>query len=248
MDQLTKYVVALTNLYGIVDKDKIVEIYNSQNEEQISTEDVEKFTIKPLKDVIAFEYVCVHKGYFVHEMILYFDEFDMLLREKAGKPYYVPNKEKLLKYTDEFYFEKNEQFETLVHYMKDEFFDGDLKEAEEYCAEIQLICQDGFDPKTIISDFERMDIVFENPEQANEVMLLVRDLANNTRICENNGYTPMELFEKSEKPNLRPLPDEPYLYELPDDTASMVKKTAKKSHPLNSLNHFNFFNHFNNIE
>ncbi|TYB32358.1 MAG: hypothetical protein FXF49_11930 [Flexistipes sinusarabici] len=82
MDQLTKYIVAMTNLYGIVHKDKVVEIYNSQNEEQISTEDLEKFAIKPLKDVIAFESVGVHKGYFVHEMILDFDEFDMLLRKK----------------------------------------------------------------------------------------------------------------------------------------------------------------------
>ncbi len=30
MDQLTKYIVALTNLYGMVHKDKVVEIYNSQ--------------------------------------------------------------------------------------------------------------------------------------------------------------------------------------------------------------------------
>jgi len=198
MDQLTKYIVALTNLYGIVDKDKVVEIYNSQNEDQISTEDVEKFTMKPLKDVIASESVGVHKGYFAHEMILEFDEFDMLLRKKAGKPYYVPDKEKLLKYTNEFYFEKNEQFKELVNYVKDEFFEGDIRDAEDFCAEIQLICQDGFDLKTVMHNFERMDIVFEGPEQIDKVMQLVRDLANNTRMRENNGFTPREVLRKFE--------------------------------------------------
>lgn len=36
MDQIKKYIVALTNLYGIVPIDKVVEIYNMQNEDQIS--------------------------------------------------------------------------------------------------------------------------------------------------------------------------------------------------------------------
>lgn len=34
------------------------------------------------------------------------------------------------------------------------------------------------------------------------------ELANNTRTWENNGHTPNEIFEKYEKPNLRPLPAE----------------------------------------
>ena len=33
---------------------------------------------------------------------------------------------------------------------------------------------------------------------------------NNIRIWENNGHTPHEIFEKFEKPNLRPLPDKPF--------------------------------------
>ncbi|TYB32359.1 MAG: nucleic acid-binding protein, partial [Flexistipes sinusarabici] len=107
--------------------------------------------------------------------------------------------------------------------MKNEFFEGDVKDAEDFCAEIQLICQDGFDLKAVMHNFERMEIVFESPEQVDEVMQLVRDLANNTRMRENNGYTPKEIFEKFEKPNLKPLPDEPYLYDEPD-TANTKKK------------------------
>jgi hypothetical protein len=36
MNQLTKYIIALSHLYGVVHKDKVVEIYNSQNEVIIS--------------------------------------------------------------------------------------------------------------------------------------------------------------------------------------------------------------------
>jgi preprotein translocase subunit SecA len=33
------------------------------------------------------------------------------------------------------------------------------------------------------------------------------------RLWENNGHTPNEIFEKFEKPNLRPLPDEPFEFD-----------------------------------
>lgn len=35
MNLETKYIVALTNLYGIVHPDKVIEIYNMQNEGNI---------------------------------------------------------------------------------------------------------------------------------------------------------------------------------------------------------------------
>jgi len=37
--------------------------------------------------------------------MLEFDEFDMELEQRKGKPYYVPEKEELLKYRDNLYFE-----------------------------------------------------------------------------------------------------------------------------------------------
>ena len=47
------------------------------------------------------------------------------------------------------------------------------------------------------------NISFESEGQVSEVMQLVMDLANNTRLWENNGHTTNEIFEKYEKPNLR---------------------------------------------
>lgn len=47
------------------------------------------------------------------------------------------------------------------------------------------------------------------------------ELANNTRIWENNGHTPNEIFEKYEKPHLRPLPDKPFKFR---SNESVIKK------------------------
>ena len=38
---LEEYIIALTNLYGIVSKEKVVEIYNTQNEDKIGMEQVD---------------------------------------------------------------------------------------------------------------------------------------------------------------------------------------------------------------
>ena len=56
-------------------------------------------------------------------------------------------------------------------------------------------------------------------------MQLVMELSNNIRIWENNGYTPQEIFEKFEKPNLRPLPDKPFDFNA---TNGIDMKTRKK--------------------
>ena len=208
MSQLTKYVIALSNLYGMVHKDKVVEIYNNQNEDQIQQDNVDSILSTPheLKD----NYVLTHKDYFVMETILDNNEFDMMLKKKADKPYYVPSKDELLKYLDGSYFEKSNQYNDLLSYLQKNFFKPGDEKAEWLAEDIQGMCQFGVNMQTIFNAFNKIKISFKDMDQANEVMQLVMDLSNNIRIWENNGHTPNEIFEKFEKPNLRPLPDKPF--------------------------------------
>lgn len=81
MNQLKEYIIALVNLYGMVHKDTVVEIYNKQNEEQISVSEVESLladTPKELDDA----FVHTQKDYFVHETIHIYNEFDLMLRKR----------------------------------------------------------------------------------------------------------------------------------------------------------------------
>ncbi len=121
MNQLIQYIIALTNLYGMVHKDKIVEIYNSQNEDQINQANIEVILNSPPED-LSDAFVLTHKDYFVMETIIDNNEFDLMLRKKADKPYYVPAKEELLNYVDESYFEKSKQYNNLLSYLQKNFF------------------------------------------------------------------------------------------------------------------------------
>ncbi|NLY18482.1 MAG: hypothetical protein GX045_05960 [Clostridiaceae bacterium] len=224
MDLLIEYIIAMTNLYGMVSKEKAVEIYNSQNEDKVGIDVIESYMANPPEE-LEKAFIYPYKGYFVHEAILEFDAFDVMLAEKAGKPYYVPDKEELLKYTDEWYFEKTGQFETLFNYVRDNFCKGDANKAEELCVDIQGTCHAGSDVQSILDVFNDRGIGFRDIDHVNEVLRLVMDFHNNMRLWENNGHTPNEIFEMFEKPFLRPLPKKPFNF---DETNVIDIKTRRK--------------------
>lgn len=209
MNQLMQYIIALTNLYGMVHKDKVVEIYNSQNENQVKLKEVEAF-LTHLPEELEDAFIMIHKDYFVHEAIMLYDEFGLMLTKKGDKPYYIPAKNELLKYVDENYFEATKQYNALVNYMKSNFFDGDEERAEDFCYNIHGMCKFEFEMQSIMESFNEQNINFRDIDQVNEVMSLITALSNNIRIWTNNGHTPHEIFEKFEKPNLKPLPSQPY--------------------------------------
>ncbi|HHT50585.1 MAG TPA: hypothetical protein GXZ78_03795 [Eubacteriaceae bacterium] len=204
MNRINDYIIALTHLYGLVDKDKVVEIFNMQNEEKIN--------IERLKQSIDFEelkenYVEFMDDYFIHDTILEFDDFDNLLSAKADKPFYIPNQKELLKYKDDNYFEINKEYNDLFKYINKNLLDGDEWQARMIVDDIQGYCQIGAKPSEIFNIFNHREISFNDEKQVNDVLQLVMNLANNTRIWENNGHTPNEIFERYEKHKLKPLPN-----------------------------------------
>lgn len=192
------YVLALTNLYGIVHKEKVIEIYNTQNKEQIEVSDIEGI-MERNQEELKKQFTYVDGDYFVNEAIIAFDESDLYLEQKAGKPYYVPSKRQLLKYRDVEYFEKTNEYHRLFEFVKKYIRSDSVNNVEDICVDVVVHCQMDFPPSEIINDFNRIGISFDNQSQLSEALDLITDLANNTRLWVNNGYTPHELFEKYER-------------------------------------------------
>lgn len=94
--------MALSNLYGMVHKDKVVEIYNSQNEDKIDLADIEEILNNPPEE-LEDAFVLTYKDHFVMETIIENNEFNLMLRKKADKPHYVPERDELLKYPYDYY-------------------------------------------------------------------------------------------------------------------------------------------------
>ena len=99
MRKLLDYAISLTHLYGLVHKDKVVEIYNMQNDEQIDVDAINEI----FENGVNEGFVETHGDYFVHESILEYDSFDEELEQRRGKPHYIPEQDELLKYVDDYY-------------------------------------------------------------------------------------------------------------------------------------------------
>ncbi|SCZ82057.1 SEC-C motif-containing protein [Acidaminobacter hydrogenoformans DSM 2784] len=206
---MNEYIIALTNLYGMVHRDKVVEIYNIQNKDQISSQDLDVYFTES-SEKLENHFIETYQDYFVHKTVMEFDEFDLMLRKKADKPYFVPKKEELLKYVDERYYERTLQYNALLSYVKKKFSFDNEEKAEWLCDDIHGICQFGADMDAIFDSFNVSGIIFKDTTQINEVMKLVMELANNIRIWENNGHTPHEISSKYEKASLRPMSNQPF--------------------------------------
>jgi len=204
MNLLFDYVIALTNLYGVVDKEKVIEIYNMQNEPKSKVADVE-FLMKNNKDILRKNYVEVEGCYFAHEALFVIkDDFEQLLREKAGKPYYIPEKEILLRYKDDEYYEETAQTKKMYRFLEKYVYAYNVNSVEDVFYEVLGHCQMEIQPIEIIQDLERIGVKFPTKKELIEALNLITDFYNNTRLWANNGFTPAELLE-FEKPYLKPL-------------------------------------------
>lgn len=192
MDKVIDYIIALTNLYGLVHKGKVIEIYNMQNADKIDYGVIQSIIINK-KQYLVDKYVYIHGDYFVYLSIIVAGTFEEELRAKKGKPFYIPKKEELLKYKDSTYFEVTKEYEELLNFLKKMFFRK--SRAEDLCREIQMYCQSFKAMENLPLLFEEKKIRFKNKKQLDELTRLIRDFANNTRIWQNNGYTPNELDE-----------------------------------------------------
>lgn len=184
------YAVALVNLYGIVSLEKIIEIFNNQNAEKIDEDFlyyVLYFTKARTSSFIMTDALLIENN-----LCDDFDDCVALNDNQNDKPYYVPEKDLLLKYIDCLYYERNEEFEKLKWQIMKIFRLSD-EEAECLCDDIMLDCMNDEDMDEILSNFAFHDIEISNIKQLKGITEPIIELMNNTRIWANRGYTPKEM-------------------------------------------------------
>lgn len=185
---LDSYARAAVNLYGIISRNNFVDIFNKQNVEQTSGDEI-YILLLPL--VLKDGWYGFYKEYIVHYS--FFDDFDQadyLLEHQADKPRYIPEKNEFLKYVIEDYVDSSHLWD-VRRFMWEVF--GYCKDTSESYEEVRdyIIYGDGIRELGAILD--RHNLIFSDEKQLQEFINLIMLAKNNTRIWENNGYTPSEL-------------------------------------------------------
>ncbi|MFC4711151.1 SEC-C metal-binding domain-containing protein [Enterococcus eurekensis] len=186
------YIVAFSNLYGMVHKKIVLRIYNQQNEEPIEIELLDMM-LANLPEYLVKKYVYSYRDYFVNEAIFMFGEMQLMLNQKGDKPYYIPEKQELLKYVDEYYFEKTHHFKQFLTGLKQIFPKESGSRVMDLAEEIQGLASMDSDLDGLMESFDRLGFQILDEKNARKIVSLVVNLANHTRRWSNNGHTPKEL-------------------------------------------------------
>lgn len=187
---LDSYARAAVNLYGIISRDDFVDLFNRQNPDQTSCEEI-YILLLPL--VLKEGWYGFYKEYIVHYWFFNdFDQADYLLKHQADKPRYIPEKAEFLEYFNEEYAD-NDHWWNVRHYMWDVF--GCRKDTWEGYEEVRNYITYGDGIRELGPILDRHNLIFSGEEQLQEFINRIMLAKNNTRIWENKGYTPSELFE-----------------------------------------------------
>ncbi len=188
---LAKYLTAAANLYGAISTKKFLEIYNSQNVSQLTFKEFyNKSMILQIKPQLFYVFPdIIVSEYFLHEE----DELLELFTETANKPYYIPPKEKFLKYVDSFYIEMTPQLKALKSFILSSIC-KDKELVDVLIEDLWLQFSIDAELETILDEFERRDIDIKEKHFIKLVTLLT-EAHNNTRQWYNRGHTPAELFK-----------------------------------------------------
>lgn len=205
---LLRYCRAAINLYGMIPLSDFLKIYNSQNEpieEDVFLEFIDNIDYSnEYFDIIGddevyedVEHTPPMKRNLCAEYLYIFDEFDAyceLQEEQFGKSYYIPEKEKFLKYEDEFYHEKTLEFISLRAFLRNQS-NLSKETADEIAEEIYgTLSFDFNDIDTAIADAERIGFKANNQNEIVEFEELIFELSKTVRNHRNCGHTIKEMF------------------------------------------------------
>lgn len=191
-DLLSRYIIALTNLYGVVPEKKVVEIYNLYNIPRANLGDLEMSLVKM---DLAANLVTRKAGYFIKDYLIFEDEYLNMLKEQGDVEFYVPGHDEILQYEDEFYFQSSKEFQDFEQCLID-CFDLEPSIHKQIIEMLMMDCQLGFDMKRILAELDKKRLEFESIDDMNNFMHSFKKLCSKARKWQYRGHTYNELFSK----------------------------------------------------
>ena len=187
--QLDEYARAAVNLYGVISCRDFVGIFNEQNKDQTTEEELYTLLLPLVRKTGQYGF---YKDYLVNPW--FFDDFEeaeMLVAIQEGKPRYVPVKSTFLKFVNDDHMEWDD-WQIVRDFLLDTF-GMSVETMQGYWALRDYISYgQGTDELGAILDEYGFALLSE--ERMQEFVRLIILAKNNTRIWDNNGHTPDELF------------------------------------------------------
>lgn len=191
-DLIVQYARACVNLYGCIPLAEFIALFNAQNEQLLDENEVYETLLAYITEDSAF---FLWDELLLSSFVALGDSSDVkaFLKITDGKPRYIPEKEELLKYSDDFYYAQTIYTERLKNYLqsvcKNEI------QAENTMNEISFCALIGMGMGEVMEIMEDAEVIFRNRKDVENFTDIIMNLMNNTRQWLNKGYTPVERRE-----------------------------------------------------
>jgi hypothetical protein len=189
-DKILDYAMAMVNLYGIADCNKILEVYKLYHPTTMGAEDLKKI-FSEQSNFLRDHYIEMIEGHLISAEVKVFSDIKKEQEEKLDKPYYLPEAKELLRYRKRSYFEVSDSYKALEDFLKTRV--GCLKSCRKLARAISLRCKSLDFHDKLESYLEEKNLKLKDPLDQEVFNKLVKDLEMNTRKWSNNGYTLKEL-------------------------------------------------------
>ncbi|NLD05701.1 MAG: SEC-C domain-containing protein [Synergistaceae bacterium] len=213
---LSKYATASVFLYGVLSVDEFVDVFNHYEEIKTDSNEttlaLQRFTKTNDVEYSIFEGMISGPAFQPD-----FDEYEEVVTsiraDQKRKPRYLPEKEEFLRYETGYYFEPEKPYSDLKTYILKNCLtlrgeglhgvDGDLMDLRE-------MVHNGYDLGECLRYFINSDYIFNDIDDVDRFTGLLVNAINNTRIYENNGFSPVQISEQFKRPGLKLLSKEPF--------------------------------------
>ncbi len=209
---LSQYAEAAVCLYGVISIDEFVEVFNYY-EIDITTAEEVLLALNSLAQTEEVEYSISGSILSGPDFQPQFDDYkenvDSLRASRNGKLRYLPDKTEFLRYLDFLYREPEKPYADLKAYiLKNNLITSDdwIDDVDGDLIDLHDMIQFGVKAKEELEYFVERGYQFKDLETLNEFNQLVVNVHNNTRMYDNNGFTPNEISAQSKPSELQPLP------------------------------------------
>lgn len=203
---LAKYATAACLLYGVISVTEFVNVFNHYENEKTSTQEtalaLERFAKTEDVEYSLYDNYILGPEFqpdFPDDM----ERATIVRSHQKGKPRYLPDKDEFLRYIDFLYREPEKNYADLKTYIlkhklaADEGLDG----IDGDLINIHEMIQSDAEMAEVLQYFIDRGYALHGISAINAFLQKLTDTINNTRLYENNGFTPLELFKKYERPN-----------------------------------------------
>ena len=210
-----RYFLAFVNLYGIIPLRKAFEIIMEQNPGDFTVESLLAFIhnckynrldyricspdefYEDAKDLTPLDDELLHISFLEMED---YDDYYETVESQHDKPYYIPEKDELLKYADDFYVCRGKQLDDLVDFLEEnaKTFNPQMsmrEVAEEYMFSIHIQARPEPEIDSLLHYLLPPSSRKEATDFLEKLLPYIIKLTSNTRLLVNRGYTPAEMAE-----------------------------------------------------